>query len=262
MGSRARILIAALAVSAIAPVATQAQNDRTHGRAERGARSLLGLSNWTIEARGGLANFGRFLLESVTDPNDAPLGQRALNASNSFVYGGSVAATILPRTGLRLGFTRTSADLEYRDDSGTDSNALDQDDIADISSNVVSLEVIRRVLSDSARFTPYGGFGVAAAWWHLGDDAGDLVIAGGGNNTLFRLGANVVFGLQYRPARRWSVQLEANTMTTGNPFTGETSFLTTTGNVIDEPTLVRQSNYVLGIAYTFGQPRRRVQADR
>lgn len=261
MSSRARTFLAtvvALTVLAISPVASHAQR---HDRGDR-ERHSFAFSKWSIDGRGGIANFGRFLLEDVFNQNGVLLGQRKLDASNSFVYGGGVSATILSRTTLRLGFTRTSADLEYNDDTGTDSNALDLDDIGDISSNVITLEVIRHVLSERAKVRPYGGAGVATAWWNLSEDAGNLVVAGTGNNTLFKWGANALLGVQFRPSHRWAIQLEANTMTLGNPFTGKKSFVTTTGAIIDEPSRVRQTNYTLGIAYTFGRVRRRVEADR
>lgn len=261
MSSRARTFLAAVAaltLLAVAPVASHAQR---HDRDDRDRHSFA-FSRWSIDGRGGIANFGRFLLEDVFGENGLLVGQRELDASNSFVYGGGVAATILSRTALRLGFTRTSADLEYNDDTGTDSNALDLDDIGDISSNVITLEVIRHILSDRAKVRPYGGAGIATAWWNLSEDAEGLVVSGTGNNTLFKWGANALLGLQFRPSQRWSIQLEANTMTLGNPFTGEKSFVTTTGFIIDEPSRVRQTSYTLGIAYTFGQVRRRVEADR
>ncbi|MGH7575242.1 MAG: outer membrane protein [Longimicrobiales bacterium] len=254
MSSRARTLIAAVAVLALSPVTAQAQKGR-----DRDARSFA-FSNWTLEARGGLANFGRFLLEDVLDLNENFVGQRELDASNSFVWGAGVSTTVLPRTALRLSFTRASADLNYDDDTGTDSNALDLDDIGDISSNVISLDVVRHILSDRAKVRPYGGAGFAVAWWNLGENADQLVVAGT-DNTLFKWGANALLGLQFRPAVRWAIQLEATTMTLGNPFTGKKSFLPTTGIIIDEPTRVRQTNYTLGIAYTFGRLRRPVQAD-
>lgn len=258
MSSRARTLIAALALLAVVPVSAHAQR---HDHDERDRHSFA-FSRWSIDGRGGLANFGRFLLEDVFNQNGAFLGHRELSASNSFVYGGGVAATILSRTALRLGFTRTSADLEYEDDSGRNSSALDLDDIGDISSNIITLEVIRYVLSDRAKVRPYGGAGIATAWWNLSEDDQNLVVSGTGNNTLFKWGANALLGVQFRPSRRVSIQLEANTMTLGNPFTGNKSYLTTTGIVIDEPSRVRQTNYTLGIAYTFGDVHRRVEADR
>lgn len=256
MSRHARTFIAALALLAVAPNAVHAQK---HGRGHRD-RNSFAFSNWTIEARGGLANFGRFLLEYALDQNDDIIGQRELDANNSFVWGGTVSTTILSRTALRLGFTRTSADLNYDDDDGTDSNALDVDDIGGISSNVITFDAVRHILSRRAKIRPYGGAGFAVAWWNLDEDPPGFVVAGT-ENTLFKWGANALLGLQFKPSRRWAINLEANTMTLGNPFTGKKSFVTTTGLVIDEPTRVRQTNYTLGIAYTFGRLRRPVEAD-
>lgn len=259
MSSRARTFLAGIAALALLAVAPDPSHAQRHGRGDR-ARHSFAFSNWTIEARGGLANFGRFLLDFALDQNDDIIGQRELDASNSFVWGGSVSTTVFPRTHLRLGFTRSSADLNYDDDDGTDSNALDIDDIGGISSNVISLDAVRHILSPRAKIRPYGGAGLGVVWWNLDEDAQGLVVAGT-DNTLFKWGANALLGLQFKPSRRWAINLEANTMTLGNPFTGKKSFVTTTGLVFDEPTRVRQTNYTLGIAYTFGRLRRPVEAD-
>lgn len=142
------------------------------------AEWFAGFPRWTLELYGGLANQGRFLLEALDGPNGI-VQQRELRAENSFSFGGSVGATILPRTSARLAFTRTSTDLEYRDDTGDGSNLLDQDDVAGLSSNVLSLEVIRQVLPERIRLTPYGGLGIALTWWNLDERGANPLIRAG-----------------------------------------------------------------------------------
>lgn len=238
------IIIIGIAVAAPAAQAQRRGSDDD-------ARWFAGFPRWTLELYGGLANQGRFLLEALDGPNGV-VPQRELRAENSFSFGGSVGATILPRTSARLAFTRTSTDLEYRDDTGDDSNLLDQDDVAGLSSNVLSLEVIRQVLSERTRLTPYGGLGIALTWWNLDERGGiPLIRAGDGDETLFRFGGSAVLGLQYRASRRWKVRLEATTFAIRNPFTGSTSYVPVTGFIIDEPAQVRQTNFRLGVAYTF-----------
>jgi opacity protein-like surface antigen len=157
-----------------------------------------------------------------------------------------------PRSSARIAFTRTSTDLEYRDDTGTGSSALDIDDVAGLSSNILSVEVMRHVLPTRIRLSPYGGLGLAFAWWNL-DERGvnPLIIAGDDDETLFRFGASAIAGLEYRFSPRWAVRAEATTFSIRNPFTGRTSFIPVTGLIVDEPTHVRQTNFRLAAAYTF-----------
>jgi hypothetical protein len=219
--------------------------------AEEEDRWLAGFPNWTVSLYGGLANQGRFLLQSVTFENGL-IAQRELQADNSFTWGGAVGARILPRTSVRLAFTRTSTDLDYEDDTGTGLGLLDRDDVAGLSSSVLSLEALRFLLPPAVRLTPYGGLGVVATWWNL-DERGlpPLIVAGNGDDTQFRWGGAAVLGLQYRATANWAARLEATTFTIGNPFTGDESFVPLTGFTIDEPTRVRQTHIRLVAAYTF-----------
>lgn len=212
---------------------------------------FAGFPRWTVELYGGLANQGRFLLEALDGPNGI-VPQRELRADNSFSFGGSVGATVLPRTTARLAFTRTSSDLEYRDDTGDGGDLLDVDDVAGLSSNVLSLELMRRVLSERTRLTPYAGLGIAFTWWNLDERGpGPLIVAGDDDDTLFRFGGAAVLGLQYRATPNWRVRLEATTFSIRNPFTGNTSYVPVSEFIIDEPSRVRQTHFRLGVAYTF-----------
>lgn len=242
----------------LSPAAAYAQRDLAR-EAERAVEWLLGFPSWTVEAYGGLANHGRFLLQTVAVEDFFPPGvgddivfQRALTAKNSFSFGGAAGFTVLPRTTIRLGFNRAASELEYNDDTGTGSSIFDADDVGDLSSNTLSLEVLRFFLPERIKFTPYAGLGVALTWWHLDEDR--AFFAEEDSHT--RWGGVGTFGLQYRFSSAWAVRAEAATFSVGNPFTGEESFVTTSGFTIDEPTRVRQTNFRLVVAYTFGRPRR------
>ncbi|HEX7048773.1 MAG TPA: hypothetical protein VF188_01075 [Longimicrobiales bacterium] len=248
--SRRLAIVAWIALTAImlSPGPAAAQRDEE-------ARWFLGFPNWTIELYGGLSNFGRFLLQS---PTIVPLvsAQRELTADNAFGFGGSIGATILPRTTVRLAFTHTSTELDYEDDTGNGSDLFDIGDVADLSSNILSIEAIRFLLPERIRLVPYGGLGFALAWWSLDDEEERDLISSGGDNTRLRLGGVGILGLQYRVSWHWRVRLEATTFGGGNPFSGEESFRPLTGFTIDEPTTVRQTLFRLAVAYTFGGPGR------
>lgn len=236
-------IIALIAVMA-APGSGLAQRDDV-------ARWLL-FSSWSVEVHGGFSDYGRFLLQALDSP-DGIVAQRELEADNAFSLGLAFGTTILPRTGLRLAFTHTfSTDLNYRDDTGIGTDLFDIDGIASLSNSVLSLEVIRFVLPERIRLTPYGAGGVAVGWWNLSDQD-LLIIAGDGDDTQVRWGAVGAIGLQYRARNNIVARLEATTYGMGNPFTGNESFVPTTGFTIDEPTRVRQTMIRLGIAYRFGR---------
>lgn len=253
MNTRLIPLLALLGASFAMPITASAQR----GRSDEEPRWFAGFPNWTVELYVGLANQSRFLLQALPDDFDDFDGitpQRELRADNSFSWGGSVAATILPRTSVRLAFTRTSTDLEYEDDTGTGSDIFDVDDVAELASNVLSLEVIRTLFPARARLTPYGGLGIALTWWNLDEESLlPLIVAGDGDDTQFRFAGVAVLGMQYRPARRWAIRLEATTFKIGNPFTGDESYIPVTGFTIDEPSHVRQTHFRLAAAYTFGR---------
>lgn len=244
----------------LSPAAAYAQRDLAR-EAEEAVEWFLGFPSWTVEAYAGLANHGRFLLQAVAvedflfpgvGEEVVLLGQRALTAKNSFSFGGAAGFTVLPRTTIRLGFNRAASDLEYQDDTGNGSSLFDADDIGDLSSNTLSLEVLRYFLPERIRFSPYAGLGLALTWWHLDEDR--AFFAGDDSHT--RWGGVGTFGLQYRFSSAWALRAEAATFSVGNPFTGEESFVPTSGFTIDEPTRVRQTNFRLVVAYTFGRPGR------
>lgn len=250
-------MAALLGASLVMPDGVSAQR----GRPAEEAQWFAGRPYWTLELYGGVANQGRFLLQSLPGELQGVTPQRELRADNSFSWGGAVSAMILPRTAVRIAFTRMSTDLEYEDDTGVRSGTFELGDVAGLDSNVLSFEAIRTLFPTWARLTPYGGFGVALVWWNL-DEVGPAppIIAGDGDHTQFRLGGVAILGMQFRPARRWAVRLEASTFGIGNPFTGNASFVPVTGFTIDEPTHVRQTHIRLAAAYTFGRvPGRRVR---
>ncbi|HEY8468629.1 MAG TPA: hypothetical protein VIL18_03250 [Longimicrobiales bacterium] len=250
----------ALVALALGPTTAAAQEEGAY-------RWYLGLRNFTAEVYVGLANHGRFLLQTldtdVIDVDTIVIGvdtlvfdvfgvnpQRKLTAGNSFSWGLALSARVLARTAARLAFNWTRMDLEYEDDTGIGSELFDQDDIGELTSTTLGLELMRFLLPEWRRFNAYGTAGVNITWWSL-DDAFPAFLAV--DDTHVRLGGSAGLGLQYRPSRRFAIRLEAATLAPGNPFTGEDSFVPRTGLTIDEPSHVRQTNFRVHFAYTFGR---------
>jgi hypothetical protein len=219
------------------------------------AQYVFGVPNWQVQAHGGVSDFGRFLLQStlVVPPVGFLQPQRELRANSAFAFGGTVGGNILPRTGFRLGASFTDAELEYRDDTGNDTDVLDRDDLASLKNTMLNLEIMRYLLPERMRFNAYGTLGFVLTWWKLGSSAAPDFV---GIDTEFRLGGMSTLGLQYKVADAWRIRLEAASATLGNPFTGNDSFRPTDGFTIDEPTRVRRTDFRLGLAYTFGKPER------
>lgn len=249
MRSRIVGFMAAVGMLIAAPVEASAQ---ARDAVQEEVRWFFGFPSWTFTLYGGFATQSSFLLQALDGP-DGVVPQRRLEADASFSYGGAIGVTFLPRTSARLAFTRTSADLDYENDSGTGSNVFSVSDVADLSTNILSLEVLRFLLPDRIKLTPYGGLGVAVAWWDLDPNGAPFILDGG---TETRWGGVAILGMQYRPDPRWAIRVEGTGFALGNPFTGNDSFVPLTGFTIDEPEKVGQKHFRLSVAYTFASPER------
>ncbi len=208
-------------------------------------RGIFG-PGWSVQGHIGASRSGRFLLQ------DVPGGQRSLRDQWAFNFGVGAGASILPRVGFRIGYSYASSDLEFRDDDGDGSDALDVDGLGSLRRNTLSLEVIRFVLPSQLVATPYATLGVLGTWWVLDSDT--VAIEGSGGDTQFRWGAVGSVGLQMRAASNFLVRLEYMTSSTRNPFTGRESFRAFGGVTIDEPTRVSMSDWRIAGVYTFGKP--------
>jgi hypothetical protein len=207
--------------------------------------SALFSPNWTVYANAGAATSGRMLLQTVTG------GQRSLRAEPGFTAGGGAGVDLLPRAGFRINYAYAKHNLEFRDDNGTGSSALDLDDIGSMNRNTVSLEGVTYMFPHEMPVTPYATLGVLGTWWSLNQDGTAIVTAGG--ETQFTWGALASLGLQFRLNRSWAMRTEWSGGGLGNPFTGKRSFRATSGVSIDEPTRVDFNDYRFVVAYSFGK---------
>jgi len=248
-------LLAAATILLAAPATAHGQRD-----AEPSRYRWLGLHDVTLQGYVGISDHGRFLLQALDfDLNDI-VPQRKLTAGKAFSWGVAVGARVLPRTHARLAFNWTRPDLEFEDDTGLDLDVFDNDDIGELTSTTLALELIRYLLPEWRRFNAYAGAGVLITWWSLDetglgiivDDTiiGPIVAVDGGQT---RFGGSAVLGLQYRASRRLALRLEAATFAPGNPFSGDDSYVPVTGFTIDEPSHVRQTNLRFAVAYTVGR---------
>lgn len=251
----------AAAVLFALPGAAHGQRDT-----ERPRYRWLGMHDVTLQAYVGVSDHGRFLLQALDfDLVDFGLEgitpQRKLTAERAFSWGLAVGARVLPRTHARLAFNWTRPDLEFEDDTGLDLDLFDNDDIGELTSTTLALELIRYILPEWRRFNVYAGAGILVTWWNLDDRefsliVDDTIIRGGivaMDDDQTRFGGSAVLGLQYRASRRLALRLEAATYAPGNPFSGNDSYVPVTGFTIDEPSHVRQTNVRLAIAYTVGR---------
>lgn len=201
---------------------------------------------WDVQVNVGAARTGRFLLQDVVG------GQRELTGGGAWSFGLGGGFNLLPRVGFRLGYNYSNADLKYRDENGTGSNALDIDDFANIKRHLATLEIIRFTLPPSIMISPYGSIGLVGAWWVL--DTDDVLIEPLDGGTKFRWGGLASFGMQFRIDSAWAIRAEYSTASIRNPFTGNSSFRTATGLTIDEPTRVSANDWRLAVVYSFGKP--------
>ena len=246
---RVRWSLAAAAVMLVAaPGAAHGQREEEPYR----YRWYFGLRDVTFQGYVGIADHGRFLLQALDFDLVDVNPQRKLTGDRSFSWGVAVGARVLPRTRARLAFNWTRPDLEFEDDTGLDLDAFDVDDIGELTSTTLALELLRYLLPEWRRFNAYAGAGVIITWWSLDDTGPDpLLLAVDDGQT--RFGGSAILGLQYRTSRRFAIRLEAATLAPGNPFSGDNAYVPITGFTIDEPSHVRQTNLRLAIAYTVGR---------
>jgi hypothetical protein len=219
---------------------------------------LFNMRNYNVGINGGIGNYGRFLLENPTR-SVADFNERELRGLGAWTVGGEFGANILPRVGAQLSFNYTHSNLEWRTDNGNGSEIFDTGKVTGLSHYVLGLEVIRYLLLENSRVSPFGSVGVLATWWNMSDDEDDNIfddtLAKPDGSSFFRWGGTGSVGLQFRVAKQWRARLEAQTASIGNPFSGRSSYVSVFGRTIDEPSRVRKTYFKLGILYAFGKPR-------
>lgn len=198
---------------------------------------------------GGASYIGRFVEQGFDSGQRELKGKKLSNGVGGVAVGavagrnaGQVAVFFLPTT------------LRWRDDTGTGSDALDEDDVIDIDAYVVSGEFVRYLASaEEHTVVPYTMTGVTATYWKLDDTSGPIRGAGsdGDDDALFKFGVTAGFGAQIQPGGPWSVKIGVVTSKLGNPFSGKDSFQPVDGQTFDEPGTVTAVGGFAGLTYTF-----------
>jgi hypothetical protein len=253
--SKSRWLVVALICSLVAmPTISTAQvPDSTKDQAQDFVhdvlRALLG-PNWNLFAQGGVTTDERFLLQQAVNPSD---GERALQSATGWGIGAGAGVDILLRMGFRASYNFRSSTLNFRTNNGDGSKALNIDDVGTLKTQTIALEVMRYMLPSRAAITPYGTLGIQGTWWLL--DEKSPLVTGNGASTPFSVSPLFSFGVQFKASAKWSARLEATLSSGHNPFTGNKSFRSFAGPVIDEPTSVSRTDFRLAGVYHFGKPK-------
>lgn len=241
------VTVALLVLGAAAPASAHAQlKDEAEDFMRDVVMHIFG-PHWTVFANGGASTNGRFMLQAP-----AVGGERQLRSESGWNVGGGAEVDVLLHIGLRLGYTFSSRDLEFRTDNGDGSENLDIDDLGKLRSHMASVEIMRYMLPLQAAINPYGGLGLQGTWWNL--DRNSVLIDKGSGSTQFRWGGIATFGMLFRFTKAFGMRLEASPASVGNPFTGRHSFRAFGGPTIDEPTRVNQTDYRIAFSYTFSPP--------
>lgn len=171
-----------------------------------------------VEVGGGAATYGRMLEQYAGG------GERELSAVTGAAVHGAVGVEVFGAV-VRLGASYQPTEFEWRDDSGTGSETLSDDDVGDLSLTTLSAEVQRAFGPAGLPVRPFASGGLALGLWSFDSD-GRVVDGGDTDGTLARLGATGSVGLEARLSERLALVLEASTATIGNPFDGEEALRT------------------------------------
>lgn len=206
--------------------------------------------NWNLSLHAGNNSHGRFLLQRVTLAGGAG-GERVVRSHQGYTIGAGAGVDILLRTGVRLGYTYGSTDMVFRTDVGNGSDVFDVDDIGELQSHSVSIELLRYMLPSTASVTPYASAGFIGTWYSL---ESALPSVDDTEATQFRMGALAALGLKVELSDRFDIRFEGTSASMRNPFTGRDSYRIQTGTTIDEPTRVNRSSIRFLVVYNFGKP--------
>lgn len=201
----------------------------------------------TIGAHGGGTIFTEFLEQRISGDEVPVGGEREIVAQTAAMIGGSISFSRWQMTEVRIGADWAGTEIEARDDSGIESDALDQDALADLNVVLGQLSIVRYVMPKDAPVAPYLTLGVNVAVWAL-DEAtgGDL---GAIEETQVRYGATAGVGARFAIGQQAGLRIEIDRATVGNPFDGESAFRVS-GDTFDEPSTVGMLRLVGGLTYT------------
>jgi hypothetical protein len=195
----------------------------------------------TIGAHGGGSIFSEFLEQRAGD------GERELVAKTAPMIGGSIALTRWDFSEIRLSADWTGTEIEFQDDSGDDSDELDEEGLADVNLVLAQLAIVRHIVARDAPVSPYLLLGLNVGFWALDEQAGGEI--GAEEETQMRLGATTGIGARFAVGDNVGLRIEVDRSTIGNPFDGESAFRVG-GDTFDEPSTLGVLRLIGGLSYT------------
>jgi len=201
----------------------------------------------TIGAHGGGSIFTEFIEQRVAGDEVPVGGERELVAQTSAMIGGSISFSRWPMTEVRVGADWVGTEIDFQDDSGIESEALDEEALADLNLVLGQLSIVRYVMPKDAPIAPYLTLGVNVAVWALDEAAGGAL--GAIEETQVRYGATAGVGARFAVSPQMGLRIEIDRATVGNPFDGESAFRVG-GDTFDEPSTVGILRLVGGLSYT------------
>ena len=203
---------------------------------------------FSAELNAGGAFYGHFLEQRRTIPPNITGGERELTAQTGLSLGAALGIRLFERNVVRLSLDYLPSQLEFQDDTGNGSDALDSGALADLQLFAVSVEA-ERTFFQAGRVAPYASVGLSGGLWSL-DEEGP--ITAGSQETLFRWGGTSGLGARVRLTPHLALNLEANALSLGNPFDGAEAFrVGGAGETFEEPGSVRVLRVRGGLRYTF-----------
>jgi opacity protein-like surface antigen len=242
-----RMFALACSVAVASPVGAQHTTNTTNDAYVTDmVTALTDASRWSLSGNLATNRYGTFLMQNVEG------GERALRGDNHFGWGLGAGFDITDKLGLRLGWTYTNTNMQFKDYSGGGSDFLDSDDLGKLKSNIAALDVVHYFVGSRSLIAPYAGAGVAGVWSSLGPDGPALITPGGSQQ--FHMGINANVGVQVRVIPQLFGRVEWNTMGTRNPFNGNRSYKATNGITFDEPSRINKTEWRFAAAYYFAEP--------
>ena len=211
--------------------------------------SPSGPIQFSVELNGGAAFYGHFLEQRVGE-SAGGISERELTAQTGLSLGAALGVRLFDKNVVRLSVDYLPSQLEYQDDTGTGSDALDSGPLGDLRLFATSLE-IERTFTQWGRLAPYASVGLSGGWWNLAEET-ERIRSGTDQQTLFRWGGTSGLGVRVSLTPSFSLNLEANALSLGNPFDGAKAFRAASASAsFEEPTSVRVLRLRGGLRYLF-----------
>lgn len=196
----------------------------------------------TVGAHAGGSIFSEFLEQRVGG------GEREVVAKTSPTIGGSISVSQWDFSEVRLSADWSGTEIEFRDDSGIDSDELDEEGLADMHMVLGQLAIVRHITPRDAAVSPYLMLGINLGVWALDEEAGGEV--GAEEETQVRFGATTGIGMRFAVSPAMGFKVEIDRSTLGNPFDGESAWIVA-GDTFDEPSSLNVLRLLAGLSYTF-----------